>query len=51
MKSVQVFNTGDLVWISCRTKISNTWIRRWARPWIFTHRYQIGWTVLMPIFV
>jgi len=23
--------------------------RRWARPWIFSHRYQIGWTVLMLI--
>ena len=25
-------------------------LRRWARPWIFSHRYQIGWTVLMAIF-
>ena len=26
MKSVQVFNTGDQVWVSCRTKFSNTWM-------------------------
>jgi len=22
---------------------------RWARPWTFIYRYQIGWTVLMLI--
>ena len=28
----------------------NVTFRRWARPWIFSHRYQIGCTVLMSIF-